>query len=127
MSKPVGIELVTLIADAVLAKKALDVVCLDVRHFVDYTDYLVICSGNSDRQVQAIAESVRGRLHDVGLRPMGTEGESTGQWILMDCGDVVVHVFYSQIRHVFQLERLWADAPEIPVEESVSQVAAAKL
>jgi ribosome-associated protein len=93
-------------------KKALDIVILDVRGMTSYADYFVVASGESDRQVSAMAEHVLTKLKETeNLRPIGHEGMDTGQWVLLDFGEVVSHLFYSEARAHYDLEGLWADAP----------------
>lgn len=89
--------------------KGRHVVALDVRHLTDMTDYMVIATGTSNRHVAALAEQVTDelRLHD--MRPHGTEGEQVSEWVLVDYGDVVVHVMLSETRAFYDLERLWSD------------------
>jgi ribosome-associated protein len=92
-------------------KKALDIVILDVRGMTSYADYFVVASGESDRQVSAMAEHVLIKLKESeGLRPIGHEGMETGQWVLLDFGEVVAHLFFSEMRAHYDLEGLWADA-----------------
>jgi ribosome-associated protein len=98
------------IAAAVLDKKALDVVILDVRGRSSYADYLVLASGESERQVAAMADGVEDKLREEGLRPLGSEGHETGQWVLVDYGEVVGHFFHTEMRAFYDLEGLWADA-----------------
>jgi len=98
------------IAAAVLEKKALDVVILDVRGRSSYADYLVLASGESERQVAAMADGVEDKLREDGLRPLGSEGHETGQWVLVDYGEVVGHFFHTEMRAFYDLEGLWADA-----------------
>ena len=76
------------------------------------TDYFMICSGGSDRQVNSIADNIRYKLSKKGVKPIGVEGEDKAQWILLDYGDLVVHIFNEEQRDYYQLERLWRDAPE---------------
>lgn len=102
-----------LCARAVLERKAGDLVILEVKDLSSFTDYFLICSGNSDRQVQAIASYIEEKLAKIGVRPLGVEGKREGRWILMDYGDVIVHVFYQPIREFYDLERLWSEAPRI--------------
>ena len=99
--------------EAVLDRKALDVVVLDLRGLVSFTDTFIICSGRSHRQVSAIAESVEQDLKAQGIRSMGVEGLREGHWVLMDYGDVVIHIFYEPIRIFYDLEGLWSDAKRI--------------
>jgi ribosome-associated protein len=103
-------------ARAALEKKADDVVVLDLRGVSGYTDFLVIGSGGSDRQLEAIADAVEKELTAHGHRVIGSEGQRGGRWILLDFGDVVVHVFHADDRAHYDLEGLWADAPRIEVE-----------
>ena len=103
-------------ARAALEKKAEEVVVLDLRGVSGYTDFLVIGSGNSDRQLEAIADNVEKELTTHGHRVIGSEGQRGGRWVLLDFGDVVVHVFHAEERAHYDLEGLWADAPRIEVE-----------
>ena len=82
----------------------------------DFTDYFVICSGTSDRQVQAIADAVDGALRAEGVRPLHVEGYNRAQWVLLDYGDLVVHIFQEETRRFYGLERLWGDAPDVTAE-----------
>jgi ribosome-associated protein len=93
---------------------------LDVAELLVITDYFVIATGNTDRQVKVIAEEVEKRLKDAGLRTVGTEGEQEAVWVLLDFGDVVVHVFQPQEREFYRLEKLWGTAPRVELPESVT-------
>jgi ribosome-associated protein len=95
-----------------LDKKALDVVLLDVRGMTSYADWFVLGSGESERQVNATAEHVREKLRDEGWRTIGQEGFETGHWVLLDYGEVVVHLFSTEVRAFYDLDGLWADAPK---------------
>ncbi len=99
---------------AALEKKALEPVLLDVREATSYTDFILIVSGRSDRQVQAIADGIVERMSEEHIKAIGMEGE--GQWVLIDFGDVVVHVFYHPLRDFYDLEGLWIDAPRVMLE-----------
>ena len=99
-----------------LDKKALEPALLDVRNATSYTDYILLLSGRSDRQVQAVADGVLEAMQDEGCKPLGVEGDSQGHWVLLDFGDVVVHVFYHPLREFYDLEGLWLDAPRVPLE-----------
>jgi ribosome-associated protein len=99
--------------EAILDRKAFDVVVLDLRGLVAFADTFIICSGRSNRQVSAIAESVEQDLKEEGIRPIGIEGLREGHWVLMDYGDVVIHIFYEPIRIFYDLEGLWSDAKRI--------------
>src|SRR5256714_14639984 len=103
-------------ARAALEKKAENVVILDLRGISGYADFLVIGSGTSDRQLEAIADSVEKELSAQGHRVIGSEGQRGGRWVLLDFGDVVVHVFHADDRAHYDLEGLWADAPRIEME-----------
>ncbi|HEU5407801.1 MAG TPA: ribosome silencing factor [Nitrospira sp.] len=105
------------IARAMLDKKALDVQVLHVAPLTSIADYLVIGSAESDRQTRAIADSVAEVLSRVGQRPLSLEGTTSGQWVLIDFGDVVAHVFRHDTRSHYALERLWSDARSLPVPE----------
>jgi ribosome-associated protein len=109
-------KMARLAADAALAKKADEVVLIDLTEKSSYADYLVVCSGTSDRQLSAIAESVEKALKDAGQKPVGSEGHGAGRWVLLDFGDVVIHVFHSEERPAYDLEGLWADAPQTRIE-----------
>jgi len=93
-------------------RKATDVVLLDVRGMTSYADYFVLASGDSERQVTATAENLRETLKMEGYRTIGTEGFDTGHWVLLDFGEVVVHVFFTEVRAFYDLDGLWADAPK---------------
>ena len=93
-------------------RKALDIVQLDLRGIIGYTDYFVICSGRSDRQVKGIHDAIyQGMKSEHGLLPRRVEGVSQARWILMDYLDVIVHVFTPETREYYRLEQLWGEAP----------------
>jgi ribosome-associated protein len=91
--------------------KAQDVVVLDVRGKASYADYVVIASGDNERLVTALADGIDDKLRPEGVRPMSTEGAGQGNWVLLDYGDVVAHLFQNDARVFYDLEGLWADAP----------------
>lgn len=94
-------------------KKAEDIVLLDMRGLVDYTDYLVICTGRTPRQTKSISQELRHRLKkDFGVAPRRVEGEKEADWILLDAIDIVVHVFTPEAREFYRLDRLWREAPQ---------------
>lgn len=94
-------------------RKAIEPMLLDVRNLTSITDYFLITSGSSTRQVQAIARHLQKELRDAGYRPLGMEGEQEGKWVLMDYDDVVIHIFYQPIREFYNLEGLWVEAKEV--------------
>ncbi len=100
-----------------LEKKAGDLVLLEVSELSSLADYFLICSGRSDRQVQAIADSIAGGLTKAGRRPLSTEGYDQGHWVLIDFGDVIAHIFYEPVRGFYDLERLWATAKTVTLPE----------
>jgi ribosome-associated protein len=98
-------------------RKALDIVQLDLRGIIGYTDYFVICTGRTDRQAKAIHDSIHaGMKKDHGILPRRVEGLTDAHWILMDYLDVVVHVFTPDVREYYRLEQLWGEAPIRVVE-----------
>ena len=98
---------------AVLGKKAMNVVALDVGELTSYADVFIICSGRSNRQVSAIAEFIQSDLKKHKIRPLSVEGTKDGHWVLLDYGHVVIHVFYEPVREFYDLEGLWVDAGRI--------------
>lgn len=88
---------------------------LDIRPLAAYTEFVVVCSGSSDRQVAALAQSIDKSMNQAGVKCRGVEGKESGRWVLMDYGDVVVHVFYDPIRHLYDIEGLWPDAETVKV------------
>ena len=113
------------IAQASLDKKADDVLILHVAPLTSLADYLVLCSADSDRQVRAITDHIHSVLSGLGVKPLSVEGLSTSQWILMDFADVVVHVFRTDIREHYGLEKLWGDAKRVrlPAQQAAATVA----
>ncbi len=101
---------------AALDRKAQDLRVLELTEVSDFTDYFVICNGANARQVSSIAEAVERSLRTAGARPLHLEGAGRGQWVLLDYGDVVVHVFDAERRELYRLERLWSDAPDRTAE-----------
>lgn len=117
-------ERVLLCVNASLKRKAKDLIILNVRELSSFADYFIICSGTSDRQVQAIAESIQENLKENGILPLGVEGERIGKWVLMDYEDIIVHIFYEPIREFYDIERLWSDAPRMVIEDDVTELKA---
>jgi ribosome-associated protein len=100
-----------------LDHKAYDLVVLETGNISSIADYFIICSGRSDTQVQAIAEAIDAHLGRQGVRPLSIEGLPHAQWVLIDYGDVVVHIFYVPVREFYDLERLWVRAPRVELPE----------
>ena len=107
------VERIACVTDAALELKAEKVVALDVRTLTSYADTFVIATGNSDRHTRSIADSIVEALRLSGRKPLGVEGYDEGRWVLIDAGDVIVHVFQSEVREDYDLERLWSDAPNV--------------
>ena len=111
-------ELALKIANAALEKQALTIEIIDVGTKVDYASYIVICSGRSERQVEAIAVSVESTLKALRVYPIGVEGREANQWVLMDYDDVVVHIFEDRKRGFYDLDTLWIDAERVPLRRA---------
>lgn len=105
-------------ARAALDKRATDLVVLDVRGVSSVADYFLVCSGTSATHVETISDAIRAELKREGIRPLHAEGVAESGWVLLDYGDVLVHVFLEDTRAYYALERLWGDAPAVPVEGS---------
>ena len=101
------------IAKAAVDLKAENLVALDVRELTSFADLFILATGGSDRHVRAIADAVEEVVEELGERPLGIEGYDEGRWILLDLGDVIVHVFQSEVREHYDLERLWSEAPRL--------------
>lgn len=109
-------KLALAIAEAALDRKAINVEIIDVAGKVDYADYVVVMSGRSDRQVSALAKNVAGDVEQkTRTRCLSVEGLPQASWVLMDFGDVIVHIFHEDTRGYYDLESLWIDAPRVPV------------
>lgn len=117
-------ERLLLCINASLKRKAKNLTILNLKELSSFADYFIICSGTSDRQVQAIAASIHENLKEYGIVPLGIEGESLGKWVLMDYEDVIIHVFYEPIREFYDIERLWPDAPRMDVGDDVAEMTA---
>ncbi|KQQ26530.1 MULTISPECIES: ribosome silencing factor [unclassified Frondihabitans] len=119
---PRAIELVQLAARAADSKQADDLVALDVSEPLALTDVFLLASGRNERNVIAIAGEVEDKMLEAGVKALRREGRAEGRWILLDFGDVVVHVFHDEDRQFYSLERLWSDCPAIALElETTSQ------
>jgi ribosome-associated protein len=113
MTKEIGPALDFYI-EAILGKKAFNVVALDVAELTSYADVFIFCSGRSNRQVSAIADHIKANLKKKHkIKPISVEGTKDGHWVLMDYGHVIIHVFYEPVREFYDLEGLWVDAKRI--------------
>jgi ribosome-associated protein len=119
-ASPRARELVTVAALAADAKQAEDLVALDVSGPLPLTDIFLLATGRNERNVQAIASEIEDKLLEVGCKMLRREGREEGRWILLDFGDLIVHVFHEEDRMYYSLERLWKDCPAIPLELPVA-------
>jgi ribosome-associated protein len=111
-SRELALEALT----AAFTKNALQPVLLDLSGLSTYTDYILLLSGRSIRQVEAISEAIQQNLKEQRHQPIGVEGERGGQWMLIDYGDVVIHIFYHPLRDYYDLEGLWSEAPRVQLD-----------
>ncbi|MDD6262271.1 MAG: ribosome silencing factor [Clostridiales bacterium] len=109
-------ETAKLAVEAALDKKACDLKLLHVTELTTLADYYVICTGTSNTQMRAIAESVEKKLSENGMQPLHTEGYGSASWVLIDFGTVIVHIFNKDVREFYSLERLWNDAESVDPE-----------
>ncbi len=105
-------------ARAALDRKALDLVVLDVQGVSTVTDYFLVCSGRSTTHLRSITDAIREELKQEGIRPLHAEGATESGWVLLDYGDVLMHVFLEETRAYYALERLWGDAPAVSLDGS---------
>ncbi|MBA4373563.1 MAG: ribosome silencing factor [Thermodesulfovibrio sp.] len=115
-------ELAVSAAEAALEKKAENPVVLELTGLTVVADYFVVCSGESTTQVRAISEHIEDELRKAGIRPIGIEGRKHGHWVLLDYGDVIVHIFEKETRTFYDLEKLWMDAKTIDLDEDKSDM-----
>ena len=115
------IDKARLCLEMIQERKAIDPVLMEVGRLTSFTDYFLVVSGASSRQVQAISQHMARRLREEGFRPFGIEGEQEGHWVLMDYGDVVIHIFYQPVREFYDLEGLWTEAPRVESHEKKSK------
>jgi len=111
------------VIEGALDLKADDIVALDVRALTAYADTFVIVTATSDRRARAITDSITQAAARAGRKPAGVEGYDEGRWVLIDLGEVIVHVFQDEVRSEYDLERLWSDAPTIDVTPGSDQTA----
>jgi ribosome-associated protein len=124
MSAPDRLAKLALIVEAAHERKASEVIGLDVREICSFADTFIIATGTSDRHVRSVADSIGAALKAHGDPPMGVEGLDEGRWVLIDCGDAIVHIFQQEIRDHYDLERLWSDAPALEVKTAGESVGA---
>jgi len=122
-ASPRALELVQIAAQAADAKQAEDLVALDVTGPLQLTDVFLLATGRNERNVLAIADEIEDRLIEAGAKPLRREGRTEGRWVLIDFGEIVVHVFHEEDRQYYALERLWSDCPTIPLELPVDHTA----
>ncbi|RDW21739.1 ribosome silencing factor [Oceanobacillus chungangensis] len=109
-------ELVQIIAEAAEDKRAEEIIALDMKEVSLIADYFLICHGNTERQVQAIARGIQDRVEEEGIHLKRMEGFEQARWVLVDIGDVVCHIFHKEERTYYNLERLWGDAARVPLQ-----------
>ena len=118
-------DIAAVAAHAAADRKAQDIVVLDVSETLIITDIFLIASADNERQVDAIAEEIEDKLREAGHQPLRREGTRQGRWVLLDYGDVVIHVQHSEDREFYSLERLWSDSPAIDIDGLEQAIAAA--
>jgi ribosome-associated protein len=111
-----------LAADIIMERKAVDPVLFNIGGMTSFTDFFLIAGGNSTRQVQSISRHLTEKMKENGFKAYGTEGENEGQWILMDYGDLIIHLFYEPVREFYDLEGLWMEAPRIEIKNHAPKV-----
>jgi ribosome-associated protein len=114
-----AVGLIEVAARAASDKLATDLIAFDVSEQLAITDAFLLASGSNDRQVKAIVEEIEDRVREAGAKPIRREGERDGRWVLLDFGDIVVHVQHEEERQFYALERLWRDCPTIPLPEGL--------
>ena len=119
-----AVQLVRIAADAAADKLADGIIAYDVSEQLVITDAFVLCSAPNDRQVRAIVDAIEERLLKVGVKPVRREGEREGRWVLLDFGEIVVHVQHAEEREYYALERLWRDCPPLDLPAEVRRDAA---
>jgi len=115
-----ALEKAMLARGALMDKRAVDPVVLDLREITLITDYFVICHGTSNVHIRALSEAVIEALREAGVRPAGVEGRQAARWVLLDYGDLIVHIFAEEEREFYSLERLWSDAARIEDEAAAA-------
>ncbi|MEN6374774.1 MAG: ribosome silencing factor [Smithella sp.] len=107
--------------NAILQKKAKDIVALNIKENSSFADYMIICSGATERQNQALCGAIQQYLKKEGILPLGVEGEAYGQWILLDYDDVVISIFLESLRSFYDIENLW-DVPRMNIDENATEI-----
>jgi ribosome-associated protein len=120
-ASPEAVALAIAAAEAASDKLAEDILAIDVSEKIVITDVFLMCSAANERQVKSVVDGVEERLHGMGSKPLRREGEAEGRWVLLDFGDIVVHVQLAEERIHYAIERLWKDCPVIPLPEAVHQ------
>lgn len=110
---------VKLIVNAAQDKKAFDINVLNIAGLSSIADYFIVASGSNERQTVAIADEIEDKMSELGLEPLNKEGHQTGRWVLLDYGDIIVHVFHREEREFYNLEKLWIDAESIEIEDII--------
>ena len=107
--------------NAILQKKAKDIIVLNIKENSSFADYMIICSGATERQNQALCGAIQQYLKKEGILPLGVEGEAFGQWILLDYDDVIISIFLESIRAFYDIENLW-DVPRANIDENATEI-----
>ncbi len=102
-------------------KKAINIKVLDIRELTTMADFFVVCSGNSTTQIKAIADEINEEMSKHDIKPIGREGFATASWVLIDYGDVIVHIFNHESRDFYSIEHLWADAKEVDISDIIEE------
>mgnify|MGYP006277076641 CR=1 FL=1 len=119
-ASPEAVALAIAAAEAASDKVAEDIVAIDVSEQLVITDVFLLCSAANERQVRAVVDGIEERLHGLGAKPLRREGEQEGRWVLLDFGDIVVHVQLAEERIHYAIERLWKDCPVIALPDTVT-------
>ncbi len=112
---------VNTVVKAIDSKKGKDIQVLDLRELTTLTNYFVIATGGSNKNVQAICDEVEEKMYDAGAKMWSKEGYDSGEWILLSYDDVIVHIFQGEIREFYKLEHIWKDAPEVDIEDLIQE------
>jgi ribosome-associated protein len=114
-------KFILLCINATLQKKAKDIVVLNIKEKSSFADYMIICSGATERQTQAVCAAIQQYLKKEDILPLGVEGEANGQWILLDYDDVVISIFLESLRSFYDIENLW-DSPRMDVDDNATEI-----